>query len=640
MAVSEGDLNSWKTPFSTPIRKDENACRDLFLNSEKLLASAVSICRLKGSVECQTGGLITVCEELQSLIRLAFSEIRRLEKEFKSQRSQLEDEVSCLKERVKYLEEGTAGSKPLNAIEKQQNKVTTDDGRNRSREPEEVEESESETNCLLPEVEDTLEESDPNIFDVHSTDDNVVSVGASSPKDQKVSRSPQENKKSSSKKKLKKMTSKKGVSLSSSMSGVDNANSQEISSMATEVDAEKQGLESKSEAVSATEVSTLDHGICGSENNSKKEQRKRNLKRSTSKDRAREKGKINVSASKSKGQKRSSLENLENNKLKENKQEKEVSAVAEMSEAELQEEPKLELKGESKGTEEKTKTKKKQKSSQDEMQPDDANQQGKGTKKKKSKKKRSVEVEEESNEVFEDDTPSSKAEVKSKGKKKESPVHKTPEEKLNKKLSRNKKSKAASDDNLVEISEEVTDEQFQLENSPENPASKPQSSFGGMASTNEKSAKKESAIIEDKDEPLGDMSFLINVNSRISVFVADASQDECELDPMTARERNDVYKVAQLYKLRARIGTKAENNLTTVRLSKQADTQMPKPGRVDRLLSELSIAASKDSPKSQVKRKHAATVDENEQSVTAGNDLHCDGPPKKKLPKLSRTKKM
>lgn len=73
MAVSESILSSWKTPFSTPIRKDENACRDLFQNSEKLLASAVSICRLKGSVECQTGGLITVCEELQSLIRLAFS---------------------------------------------------------------------------------------------------------------------------------------------------------------------------------------------------------------------------------------------------------------------------------------------------------------------------------------------------------------------------------------------------------------------------------------------------------------------------------------------------------------------------------------------------------------------------------------
>ena len=73
MAASEAVLHSWKTPFSTPIRKNENACRDLFQNSEKLLASAVSICRLKGSVECQTGGLITVCEELQSLIRLAFS---------------------------------------------------------------------------------------------------------------------------------------------------------------------------------------------------------------------------------------------------------------------------------------------------------------------------------------------------------------------------------------------------------------------------------------------------------------------------------------------------------------------------------------------------------------------------------------
>lgn len=512
-----------------------------------------------------------------------------------------------------------------------------------SREPEEVEESERETNCLLPEVEDILEESDPNIFDIDGTDDNVVSVGASSPKDQEVTRSPQENKKTNSKKTLKKMTSKKAVSLSSSTSGVDNSNSQEISSMATEVDAEKQlGLESKSEAVSAIKASTLDHGICGSENNSKKEQQKRNLKRSMSKDRTREKGKLDVSTSKSKGQKRGSLEILDNDKLEENKQEKEASAVAEMAEAELQEEPKLELKGEPKGTEEKTKTKKKPNSSQDEMQPEDANQQGEVTeKKKKGKKKRSVDVEEESNEVFQEDTPSSKSGVKSKEKKKDSPGYGKSKEKLNKKLSRNKKSKAASDDNLVAISE-MTDEQFQPDNTgtPENPLSKSKSSVGGMASTNDKSARKESAIIEDKDEPLGDMSFLINVNSRISIFVADASQDECELDPMTARERNDVYKVAQLYKLRARIGTKAETNLTTVRLSKQADTQMPKPGRVDRLLSELSIAASKDSPKSQVKRKHAATVDENEQSASASNNLHCDGPPKKKLSKLSRTKKM
>ena len=73
MAANETILSSWKTPFSTPIRKNENTCRDIFHNSEKLLASAVSICRLKGSVECQTGGVITVCEELQRLIRLAFS---------------------------------------------------------------------------------------------------------------------------------------------------------------------------------------------------------------------------------------------------------------------------------------------------------------------------------------------------------------------------------------------------------------------------------------------------------------------------------------------------------------------------------------------------------------------------------------
>lgn len=75
MAVSEGQssLLSWKKSFATAIRQNENACQDIFQNSEKLLASAVSICRLKGSVECQTGGLITVCEELQSLVRLAFS---------------------------------------------------------------------------------------------------------------------------------------------------------------------------------------------------------------------------------------------------------------------------------------------------------------------------------------------------------------------------------------------------------------------------------------------------------------------------------------------------------------------------------------------------------------------------------------
>ena len=150
----------------------------------------------------------------------------------------------------------------------------------------------------------------------------------------------------------------------------------------------------------------------------------------------------------------------------------------------------------------------------------------------------------------------------------------------------------------------------------------------------------ESAAMDDHDEPLGDMSFLIDVNSKISLFVSDAAQEECELDPMTARERNEVYKVAQIYKLRARIGTKAANNLATVRLSKQADTKMPKPGQVDRLLSELSIAASKealkDSPKSHIKkRKYGIEVDKNKN----GNDSDQSGPPKKKFAKKFRSNK-
>lgn len=154
------------------------------------------------------------------------------------------------------------------------------------------------------------------------------------------------------------------------------------------------------------------------------------------------------------------------------------------------------------------------------------------------------------------------------------------------------------------------------------------------------SISNQSTATKDCDEPLGDMSFLIEVNSKISLFVSDVVQDECELDPMTARQRNEVYKVAQLYKLRARIGTKADNNLTTLRLSKQADTHMPKPGKVDRLLSELSIAASKEafkeSPKIQSKRKHGATADR--KKASDDNDIDQGGPPKKKFAKQSRSK--
>ena len=58
---------------SPPVNGTEQPQTDLFQNLEKLIASAVSICRLDGSVQCQIGGLITVIEELQRLLRQSFA---------------------------------------------------------------------------------------------------------------------------------------------------------------------------------------------------------------------------------------------------------------------------------------------------------------------------------------------------------------------------------------------------------------------------------------------------------------------------------------------------------------------------------------------------------------------------------------
>ena len=52
------------------------------------------------------------------------AEIRRLEKDFTTQKSHLEDEVTCLKERVKYLEEEKGAR---NEKEEKQNKAVTDE---------------------------------------------------------------------------------------------------------------------------------------------------------------------------------------------------------------------------------------------------------------------------------------------------------------------------------------------------------------------------------------------------------------------------------------------------------------------------------------------------------------------------------
>ena len=53
-------------------------------------------------------------------------EIRRLEKDFSAQKIHLEDEVNCLKERIKYLE--TRGAKKY--TEKQEQKTVSGDEKN------------------------------------------------------------------------------------------------------------------------------------------------------------------------------------------------------------------------------------------------------------------------------------------------------------------------------------------------------------------------------------------------------------------------------------------------------------------------------------------------------------------------------
>lgn len=489
-------------------------------------------------------------------------------------------------------------------------------------------------------VDENLEDSDPYIFNCDSSDITVVPAeDASSSKDQKVSRSPQEFKKSNSKKRLRKLTSKKAVDQSNPMNRADNSNNlQDLSSSATEDDGDRQALERKITSdeeksnTATSDKSSLDHELSGlnnSDESSKKGQQKRNSKRSPTNEIGAGKGKVNAATLKSKGLTRSTSRKKER---EEDKQETAVTVAAVTSAEEgLQEEPELEFNGNARKTKEKTNPKKKKRSSEDEFSADDGNEQEDIPEKAADhKKKKSLRAEEESDDISHEESPGELVRIKSKEKLKDS--HK---DKPKKKLSRNKKSKTDSDGIPVQIIDETANGQFEPESAVENPQSKTKTS-----SPSDKSSKKEkeSTFIEDKDEPLGDMSFLINVNSQISVFVADASQDECELEPMTARERNDVYKVTQLYKLRARIGTKAENNLTTVRLSKQADTTMPKPGRVDRLLSELSIVASKESPKNQAKRKHAASCDGNQQ--TDGEDPGQEEPPKKKLSKKSRNSKV
>ena len=450
--------------------------------------------------------------------------------------------------------------------------------------------------CSIPD--ENLEESDPCLFNTGSTDFKVDSVDDDdalplSPKEQKKSKSPPENKRS--KKSLRKLSSKKETNSSESASEVEDLHPSADSGDS----GHEEGLEQK-------------------------------LTRS--------------------------MENsLSNDTMEKEKMESEDVAV-ERTEAEVPESD-SDFKGNLKGRKENTKVKNTRKkkrrvsledsdrTSEDKMHEADVKHQEESKGTKKGKKKRSLDKE-EFKEVFQaeisvDEVTQLDTEIKTKGAKKtDSPICEKQEVKPNKKLSRTKKSKSSSEDTPYTIGEEmVTRQPEPMETSQKQLKT---STSKKKKKKNVKSSKKESTTTEDNDEQLGDMSFLINVNSQIALFVADASQEECELQPMTARERNDVYKVTHLYKLRARIGSKTEHNLTTVRLSKQADTRMPKPGRVDSLLSELSIAASKvafkESPKNQEKRKYSALTEGDDQTV-AEDGLAQAAPPKKKLTKLSRSNK-
>ncbi|KAJ7372254.1 hypothetical protein OS493_019698 [Desmophyllum pertusum] len=218
-------------------------------------SEAVSICRLKGSVECQTGGLITVCEELQSLLRLAFSEIKRLEKHFNSQRGHFEDEITCLKERVKYLEEENSKHTDNNEDCKQDKEATCKANKH-SRKSSEGEENVKDTDSSLLVADD--EDSDPYLFNIGSTDVEVVSVHDGvlhvPPKKQKVSKSPQENKKSNSKKRLKKLASKKAASSTDSVSEVEDVDALNTPSDDSEVNGEKVGLPVERKSTSTAET--------------------------------------------------------------------------------------------------------------------------------------------------------------------------------------------------------------------------------------------------------------------------------------------------------------------------------------------------------------------------------------------------
>lgn len=144
----------------------------------------------------------------------------------------------------------------------------------------------------------------------------------------------------------------------------------------------------------------------------------------------------------------------------------------------------------------------------------------------------------------------------------------------------------------------------------------------------------------EKEEDLGDVGFLIDISSMITTFVSNPDNTDLELPLMSARERANARKLASLFNLHISIGNKMDNR-SSLNLSKTSNSKMPKPGKLDNLLSQLSIAAAREaekaSSKTRTKRKLCSVAD-----YGCDDDIEStwdDSQPKKNSKTLSRSKK-
>ncbi|XP_001635485.2 midasin isoform X1 [Nematostella vectensis] len=575
MAANKENVCSWRTPTPGKLVDGENC--ETFRHLEKLLASAVSICRLKGSVECQTGGLITVCEELHRLLRVSISENSRLCKELKQHRESCNEDLMLLTERVRALEEeNTAGQESIKCLLKKLDEFTN---------------SNRAFNTYKKDVDDseTMESqdcSDPNLFD--------------------------------SSKDVQDITFESEIILTSQ----DNVpNESAISKKRS-----KKSLGKKSDQ----DVATVDEdGIPEKPNaRAKKGATAKKIKNKDAESREEKKSKKKSSLDEKMDATLSSTNEMvmvaeKNGDCEENK----------AAEDTIEEFPDF-MEG-SPSASDKAENPKKNKNAESSISKTKENA--------KSNRKRSPKIQaailqkidslpdtESENETFRFSKTANKSKPVVNKTSKSNQKEKTDEERLS----------GDKDKDVVQVnptipkpksSKKPTTSTKRQSTSTETQSTSAEgqstSTYGQSTSTEEQStsvegqststksptckdspkANKKDNEVEEEDH-LGDMSFLIDISSKLSTFVSDPIEDSLELPLMSAKERNDVYKLAGLFNLHARSGTK-EDSRSTLWIRKQPSTKMPRLGKIDELLSKLMIAASKEaergSPKLRSKRKNA-----------------------------------